>query len=104
MSSEQIRQYWDQQADDYDAAPDHGLLDSDVRSAYPAAMTGRAMAVFTMAMFLGVGLMQWLTGLVATASRAWGVELYAAVLGAIALMLSLAGVAFALLPAPRRSS
>jgi len=34
VSSEQIRQYWDQQADDYDAAPDHGLLDSDVRSGW----------------------------------------------------------------------
>jgi hypothetical protein len=40
----------------------HGLVSgyivlqyADVRSAYPAAMTGRAMAVFTMAMFLGVG-------------------------------------------------
>jgi predicted MFS family arabinose efflux permease len=75
---------------------------SDVRSAYPAAMTGRAMAVFTMAMFLGVGLMQWLTGLIATASRGWGVELYAAVLGSIALMLAAAAVAFALLPAPKR--
>ena len=27
---------------------------ADVRSAYPPHMTGRAMAVFTMAMFLGV--------------------------------------------------
>jgi predicted MFS family arabinose efflux permease len=35
---------------------------ADVRVAYPAALTGRAMAVFTMAMFLGVALMQWLTG------------------------------------------
>src|SRR5262249_38737642 len=32
---------------------------ADVRSAYPARMTGRAMAVFTMAMFLGVAIMQW---------------------------------------------
>jgi predicted MFS family arabinose efflux permease len=77
---------------------------SDVRSAYPSVMTGRAMAVFTMAMFLGVGLMQWLTGLVATASAGWGIELYSAVLGSIALMLSAAAVAFMLLPAPRRSS
>ena len=26
---------------------------ADVRSSYPAAMTGRAMSVFTMALFLG---------------------------------------------------
>lgn len=73
---------------------------SDVRGAYPVAMTGRAMAVFTMAMFLGVGLMQWLTGLVATASRGWGVELYAAVLGSIAAMLAAAAIAFSALPRP----
>ena len=56
---------------------------ADVKATYPARMTGRAMAVFTMAMFLGVALMQWLTGLVATAAGSLGVELYAAVLGAI---------------------
>ena len=76
---------------------------ADVRTAYPAHMTGRAMAVFTMAMFLGVGLMQWVTGLVATASRGWGVELYGAVLGSIGLMLAAAAVAFLVLPAPRKS-
>lgn len=34
MSREQIRRYWDDQADDYDTFPDHGLLDSDIRSAW----------------------------------------------------------------------
>ncbi|MDB5912279.1 MAG: transporter [Ramlibacter sp.] len=74
---------------------------ADVRAAYPPAMTGRAMAVFTMAMFLGVALMQWLTGLVASAAGALGVERYAAVLWAITGMLVLGTLAFRLLPAPR---
>jgi len=73
---------------------------ADVRSAYPAALTGRAMAVFTMAMFLGVALMQWLTGAVASAAQAQGWEPFAAVLGAIAALLAAAAAAFAWLPAP----
>jgi predicted MFS family arabinose efflux permease len=73
---------------------------SDVRSAYPATMTGRAMALFTMALFLGVGLMQWLTGLVATAAPALGLDPYAAVMAAIGGLLALAAMAFILLPAP----
>ena len=43
---------------------------ADVRGAYPASLTGRAIALFTMAMFLGVALMQWLTGLVASIATA----------------------------------
>ncbi|WP_442968848.1 MFS transporter [Ramlibacter sp.] len=74
---------------------------ADVRSTYPARMIGRAMAVFTMALFLGVALVQWLTGLVAAAAPGWGVEAYEAVLGAIALMLALAAIGFRVLPGPR---
>jgi len=77
---------------------------ADVRAAYPARMTGRAMAVFTMAMFLGVALMQWLTGLAASAAAALHVETYAAVLGAIAGFLVLGALAFRLLPAPPAAS
>lgn len=73
---------------------------SDVRSAYPAAMTGRAMALFTMAMFLGVALMQWTTGLVATWATAQGMEPFRAVMLAIAAMLTLGALGFRLLPAP----
>ena len=73
---------------------------ADVRSAYPAQMTGRAMALFTMAMFLGVALVQWLTGLVAEAAGPLGMETYQAVLGAIAAMLTLAALAFSALPGP----
>lgn len=75
---------------------------ADVRSAYPPRMTGRAMAVFTMAMFLGVAIMQWLTGLAASAAITLGIETYAAVLAAIAFFLGLGALAFHLLPPPHR--
>lgn len=73
---------------------------ADVRSSYPPHMTGRAMAVFTMAMFLGVAVMQWFTGGVAGAAKAFGIDTYAAVLGAIAASLALGTLAFRVLPAP----
>ncbi|RYZ10693.1 MAG: MFS transporter [Comamonadaceae bacterium] len=75
---------------------------ADVKAAYPAAMTGRAMALFTMAMFLGVALMQWTTGLFAAVAAAHGVELHAAAMGLIAVLLVAAALAFRLLPAPPR--
>jgi len=74
---------------------------ADVRAAYPAHMTGRAMAVFTMSMFLGVALMQWLTGLAASAAAALAVETYTAVFGAIAFFLVLGSLLFRILPGPR---
>ena len=73
---------------------------ADVRSAYPPAITGRAMAVFTMAMFLGVAAMQWLTGVVASAAAAQGIEPFTAVLATIAGLLTAGALAFTLLPAP----
>lgn len=76
---------------------------SDVRSAYPAAMTGRAMAVFTMAMFLGVALMQWVTGLAASLASERGADPYVAVMLTIAAMLAASALAFRLLPAPVRA-
>ncbi len=77
---------------------------ADVRSAYPAAMTGRAMAVFTMAMFLGVALMQWVTGLAASLAFARGADPYVAVMLTIAAMLAGSALAFRLLPAPVRAA
>jgi len=77
---------------------------ADVRSAYPPRMMGRAMAVFTMAMFLGVAVMQWVTGLVAEAVPRMGLETYQAVLGSIALQLVGAAVAFRLLPGPAKAA
>lgn len=73
---------------------------ADVRVAYPAAITGRAMAVFTMAMFLGVAMMQWVTGIAASLAAAQGIEPFSAVLGTIALLLLGATIAFAWLPGP----
>jgi predicted MFS family arabinose efflux permease len=73
---------------------------ADVRAAYPAAMTGRAMAVFTMAMFLGVAAMQWFTGIVASLAAAHGVEPFTAVLASIAALLAAGALAYTLLPAP----
>lgn len=75
---------------------------ADVRSSYPAAMTGRAMSVFTMALFLGVALMQWITGVAASTAKAQGAEPYAAVMFTIAGMLALGAAAFRWLPAPRQ--
>ena len=73
---------------------------ADVRNAYPPALTGRAMAVFTMAMFLGVAVMQWLTGLVASLATAHGADPFTAVLGSIAALLVAGTLAFTLLPGP----
>ena len=73
-----------------------------MRVAYPVALTGRAMAVFTMAMFLGVALMQWLTGVVASVAAALGIETFKAVLATIAALLVAGAAAFAWLPEPSR--
>ncbi|HLS55298.1 MAG TPA: MFS transporter [Zeimonas sp.] len=73
---------------------------ADVRGAYPASMTGRALALFTMAMFLGVALMQWLTGAVASAASGWGAPTYGVVMATIAAMLAAGAAAFAWLPQP----
>jgi MFS family permease len=74
---------------------------ADVRVAYPATLTGRAMAVFTMAMFLGVALMQWGTGVAASVAAAHGADPLTAVLATIALLLVLGIAAFAWLPGPK---
>jgi predicted MFS family arabinose efflux permease len=71
---------------------------ADVRAAYPSAQTGRAMSIFTMAMFLGIAFMQWITGVAAALATAQGWPPYAAVNGLIALMLTLGAAAFAWLP------
>ena len=73
---------------------------ADVRSAYPASLTGRALAVFTMAMFLGVAVMQWFTGFVASLATEHGVEPFTAVLSSIAALLVAGALAYSVLPAP----
>ena len=74
---------------------------ADVRAAYSDEVAGRALAVFTMAVFLGVALMQWLTGLAASLAAARGIDpLLTAFLGIAALLAAATG-GFALLPWPR---
>ncbi|MEJ8835660.1 MFS transporter [Ramlibacter sp. AN1133] len=77
---------------------------ADVRSSYPARMTGRAMAIFTMAMFLGVAIMQWLTGGIASAAGELQVERYTAVMAAIGAFLVGGALLFRWLPAPGHAS
>ena len=71
---------------------------SDVRSSYAPDLTGRALSVFTMAMFLGVGLVQWFTGWVADWAQGQGLEPYRAVMLTIAVLLALGSTAFRWLP------
>ncbi len=73
---------------------------ADVRAAYPAALTGRAMAVFTMAMFLGVAAMQWFTGVVASVATSHNADPHTAVLASIAALLAAGALAFTVLPGP----
>ena len=71
---------------------------SDVRSSYPPDLTGRALSVFTMALFLGVGLVQCLTGQVANWAQTQGIEPYRAVMITIGALLALGSTAFRWLP------
>ncbi len=86
----------------------YGVLQyADVRASYPSELTGRALSLYTMAMFLGVALVQWASGMVAAWAAEQGWEPYRAVLLAIGAWLALAAQAFRWLPAspllaPRR--
>ncbi|MEY2683780.1 MAG: hypothetical protein RJA09_924 [Pseudomonadota bacterium] len=72
---------------------------ADVRASYPDHLTGRAMAVFTMAMFLGIAVVQGLTGWVAQWATHQGHDPYTAVSLTIAGLLLLGAALFAGLPA-----
>ena len=71
---------------------------AEVRSAYAPALVGRALGLFTMAMFMGVALMQWFTGLVASLAQGRGTDIYGPVLATIAALLVAGALAFAWLP------
>ena len=59
-----------------------------VRDAYPAHLRGRALSLFTMAMFLGISLMQWASGLAASlAPRAAASATLASMLARLASVL-----------------
>lgn len=72
---------------------------ADVRASYPARQTGRALAVYTMAMFLGIAWMQWLTGLVAAWAQQHQIETFVAVNSTVMALLLLGTAAFRQLPA-----
>ncbi|KGG90780.1 MFS transporter [Comamonas thiooxydans] len=77
------------------------LIYADVRSSYPPATTGRALSIFTMAMFLGAALMQWLSGLVAGVAEHQNADIYQAVMLMIAAMLGSGVLAYQLIkPSP----
>ena len=75
----------------------------DVKDAYEPAVIGRAMALFTMALFMGVALVQWLTGAIASIAQAHGIDPFGPVFGCIALLLALGALAFRELPQPART-
>jgi hypothetical protein len=76
---------------------------ANVRASFSAEMSGRAMSVFTMAMFLGVAIVQSLSGLAASWSQSLGQDPYAGVLVCVASLLALGAMAFRLLPVARLS-
>ena len=68
------------------------------KAAYPANQTGRAIALLNTSMFLGVALMQWLTGVTSTWAGQHGIETFEGALLTVSIMLALGATAFALLP------
>jgi predicted MFS family arabinose efflux permease len=79
-----------------------GILQyANVRASYSAEMSGRAMSVFTMAMFLGVAKVQSLSGLAASVSQTWGQDPFVGVLVCVASLLVVGALAFRLLPVAR---
>jgi predicted MFS family arabinose efflux permease len=71
---------------------------ADVRSSYPPEVAGRALAIFTMSMFLGVAIVQWLTGMVAGFVIERGHQPLFAVHATLAFLLVAASAAFLALP------
>ena len=74
---------------------------ADVRASYPVQQIGRAMALLNMSMFLGVALVQWLSGTVASSAEGSRIDPYSAALALIAAMLACGVLAYACLPTPR---
>ncbi len=65
---------------------------------FPEAVRGRALSLFTMAMFLGISLMQWASGLAASLAPRVGLEPFSAALLTMSAMLLAGAVAFWKLP------
>lgn len=73
----------------------------DVKDAYAPAVIGRAMALFTMALFMGVAAMQWITGAIASLAQAHGIAPFGPVFAAIAALLIAGALGYRWLPQPR---
>lgn len=71
---------------------------SYTKSAYPSHQTGRAMAMLNTSMFLGVALLQWLTGVTSSWAVQHGIESFQAALLTVGAMLASGAMAFAFLP------
>ncbi|MGB6101658.1 MAG: MFS transporter, partial [Comamonas sp.] len=65
-----------------------------VHASYPAAVRGRALSLLTMAMFLGVSLMQSASGVAANLAPRWGVEPFTAALLTMSALLLMGAFAF----------
>ena len=73
---------------------------ADLQSAYPAEMIGRALSVFTMAMFLGVAALQWGSGLAASIALTLDMDPLRVALLSICTALAIGALAFWRLPWP----
>ncbi len=83
----------------YGALSGYGLLQYGyVRDAYPDHVRGRALSLFTMAMFLGIALMQWVSGLAASLAPRLGMEPFTAALLTMSALLLTGAIAFWRLP------
>jgi predicted MFS family arabinose efflux permease len=76
------------------------LQHADVRAAYSPGIVGRALATFNMAVFAGVALMQWISGIAASLAADRGIDPFATVFVVIAVLLSAGTLAFVVLPWP----
>jgi predicted MFS family arabinose efflux permease len=72
---------------------------ADVKDAYPSQVSGRAFGVLNTAAFLGVAIMQWLSGRAAAAASN-AADGFAAAFAAISVSLIVGCLAFLLLPRP----
>jgi MFS family permease len=74
---------------------------ADLRSSYPAAVVGRAISLLNTAMFFGVALIQWLTGVVAALADARGLSPIEPVFFTLAILLVAGTTGYWLLPWPK---
>ena len=70
---------------------------ADVQSSYPPHLTGRAMAMYNMSVFLGVAFLQSTSGLVAQEAGVFGFSALPAVFSWLAIALGTGALLFALL-------